>query len=277
MQKILNSIVKYLKTNTILPVEYAWGHLDDLLVAHEDPVALEALAQHMLYLFNLVKWVVNIEKSVLKPTQNVIFLGARWLSDRVVRTTKATLECARIWAAISRSDETLTGRPLQQIRGFLNYYFSFAGNFHSVINRILNSKNKIRFNKIFIYLINKNTIFLNLPRINNSSNFVNFASDATKTQLAAMEMDNPSNAIIEKSNNNILVNELKAALLSLRLAAQKAIVEGRTFSARVYIDNKAVIAFLNQGRVKWTGKTVSIFQQFNIMLFFQSHLHTLSW
>lgn len=39
----------------------------------------------MLYLFQLVKWVVNIEKSILTPTQNVTFLGATWLKERVVR------------------------------------------------------------------------------------------------------------------------------------------------------------------------------------------------
>ena len=95
MQKFLNSIVKYLKNNNVLNVEYAWGHLDDLLVAHHDPVALNILTKHMLYLFNLVKWVVNKEKSILTPTQNITFLGATWLKDRVVRSTQATLECAR--------------------------------------------------------------------------------------------------------------------------------------------------------------------------------------
>jgi hypothetical protein len=43
--------------------------------------------------------------------------------------------------------------------------------------------------------------------------YVNFASDATEMQIAALEMDDPSNQEIQLFNDNILVNELKAAML----------------------------------------------------------------
>ncbi len=38
-----------------------------------------------------------------------------------------------------------------------------------------------------------------------------------------------------------------------------------SWGARFYVDNKAVIALVNRGRVKWTEKTVSIFQLFNFL------------
>ena len=104
-----------------------------------------------------------------------------------------------------------------------------------------------------------------MPRVTPSSQFVNFASDATEHQLAALEMKRPENRIIERSEDNILVNELKALLLSLKLADQKAKEIGPAFSARCYVDNKAVIAFCNRGRVKWTDTTLSIFKKFNYL------------
>ena len=68
-----------------------------------------------------------------------------------------------------------------------------------------------------------------------------------------------------QSRDNILVNELKALLLSLKLAQQKAKEVGPLFSARCYVDNKAVIAFCNRGRIKWTDTTLSIFRKFNYL------------
>ena len=168
-------------------------------------------------------------------------------------------------ATISEKDFVLEGRPLQQVRGFLNYYFAFAGNFHAVVNQILKSKNKFLYTNIFRYLIEKNTIFLNFPRVNNTTQFVNFASDATETQLAASEMGKQSNRLVVKENNNILVNELKAALLSLQLAKQKAPEVGPLFGSRLYIDNNAVVALINRGRVKWSEDTISIFSKFNFL------------
>ena len=77
-----------------------------------------------------------------------------------------------------------------------------------------------------------------MPRVSSNSIFVNFASDATKHQIAAMEKERPSNQIIERSEDN----ELKALLLSLKLAHQKAKEIVPLFSAHCYVDNKAVIA-----------------------------------
>ena len=71
--------------------------------------------------------------------------------------------------------------------------------------------------------------------------------------------------VIVKEEGNILVNELRAALLSLQLAKQKATEAGPLFAARLYIDNKALVALVNRGRVKWSEDTISIFQKFNFL------------
>ena len=80
------------------------------------------------------------------------------------------------------------------------------------------------------------------------------ASDATERQIAAKEMDDPSNQEIQIFHDNILVNELKAAMLSLDLASQRlddacfdSFISGEhlaksQMAARLYIDNNAVIS-----------------------------------
>ena len=107
-----------------------------------------------------------------------------------------------------------------------------------------------------------------MPRLTTASKFVNFASDATESQLAAVEMNNLNNQIIIfNSFNNILVNELKAGLLALELAYEKAcsMKDPSKLCARLYIDNRAVIALINRGRSRWNDATIGIFSLFNIL------------
>ena len=86
-----------------------------------------------------------------------------------------------------------------------------------------------------------------------------FASDATETQIAALEMANPSNQEIKPSQDNILVNELKAALLSLDMASQRL--------DEAYFDSFIAGEHLpkSKGRVKWSLNTISIFRLFKIL------------
>ena len=67
--------------------------------------------------------------------------------------------------------------------------------------------------------------------------------------------------------NNILVNELKAALLALELAHELAtsLKDPSIFCARLYLDNRAVIALINRGRARWNDATIGIFAIFNIL------------
>ena len=72
-------------------------------------------------------------------------------------------------------------------------------------------------------------------------------------------------------------NVLKAAMLSLDLASQRldeacfdSFIAGdhlakSEMAARLYIDNNAVIAFINKGRVKWSSDTISIFKLFKFL------------
>ena len=61
-----------------------------------------------------------------------------------------------------------------------------------------------------------------MPRLGTCSNFCNFASDATETQLAAVQMNLKENYIIKRN-----VNKLAAALLSLDMAKTWALSQSR--------------------------------------------------
>ena len=84
-----------------------------------------------------------------------------------------------IWSQIKHLKSPFVDKPLERIRGFLNYYSAFAGNFFSIVNRVLLAKDRRPFDNIFKFLILKDTIYLNIPRIADAGTFVNFASDAT--------------------------------------------------------------------------------------------------
>jgi hypothetical protein len=76
MQTFLNAISKYIRKAFKDP--HVWGHLDDLIVAHNDPSYLNQISAHMHYLFRLVKWEINYTKSVINPALKIVFLGAIW-------------------------------------------------------------------------------------------------------------------------------------------------------------------------------------------------------
>jgi len=43
-QQILNSIMKYIRKT----IKCAWGHIDDILMAHEDPIVLRNFVKLLL-------------------------------------------------------------------------------------------------------------------------------------------------------------------------------------------------------------------------------------
>ena len=87
MQKFLNAIAKYMKDTFKV---FVWGHLDDLIAAHQNKKFLRKVSDQLVYLYNLVKWELNLKKTQLVPTGMITFLGATWTRDRVVRSEKAT-------------------------------------------------------------------------------------------------------------------------------------------------------------------------------------------
>ena len=83
--------MKYIRNNQFYTTEFAWGHLDDMLIAHPDKEHLLKLGQHLTYLFKLVGWIVNVKKSQLTPVKTIMFLGATWTQTNVKCTTQATI------------------------------------------------------------------------------------------------------------------------------------------------------------------------------------------
>ncbi|KAI5641153.1 reverse transcriptase (RNA-dependent DNA polymerase) domain-containing protein [Phthorimaea operculella] len=53
-------------------------YLDDFLFAHQNPHILENQVQFAVELLQSLGWVVNLEKSILKPTRQIEYLGIIW-------------------------------------------------------------------------------------------------------------------------------------------------------------------------------------------------------
>ena len=125
-----------------------WGHIDDMLVASENFILLKVISNVYQELFKRVYWTLNLEKSVLFLVKKITFLWLICNESAVTRSHAATDMCRKIVEFVQNKD--LKPKQLQRIRGYLNYNLSFAGNYFSIINRILKLKNQKPFNKILI-------------------------------------------------------------------------------------------------------------------------------
>ena len=147
MQKFQNAIITVIKKYT----PFVWGHIDDIIVAHASEHTLWVISQALQLMFTQVGWILNSKKSVLTPSSRVKFLGAYWGAEGVKRSRRVTKTIFYLYQATM--DMKLGGKILQRVRGFLNYYLSFAGLYFSFVNRFLLLKTRRPFFKTILYLI----------------------------------------------------------------------------------------------------------------------------
>ncbi len=152
MQRFLNAIA----TSVQHLVTRSWGHIDDLLLAHQVPIQLRIAVNHLLEKLTRVDWKINVRKSVLNPSKFIIFLGARWGPNGVLREPVVSTRLKAIWEHIVGVE--LTGKPYSRVAGLFNYYFLFAGCYHAVTNRILKLIDKRPYDHIIKFLLKRDYI-----------------------------------------------------------------------------------------------------------------------
>ena len=175
MQRFTNTIVRYIRQFTTM----TWGHIDDVLVAHEDPEYLKEIVEKCLIMFEKIGWRLNLTKSVLIPVKSITFLGSTWGAEGVSRLPLVTKMCHQVIRTIVNTQLAL--KPLQKIRGYLNYYLSFAGNFHSVINRNLLDSHRLKCVHVMRWLVKEDFVSFYKPVLTETATYW---SDATLTQVA---------------------------------------------------------------------------------------------
>ena len=253
MQKHLQALINEVKKFT----PYVWGHIDDVIIAMESRADLHRLSLHIQQICEKIGWRINLKKSVLTPAESVKFLGSTWGATHVTRS----VEASRTVALVLRGTQTrkLTGRTLQRVRGYLNYYLSFAGNFHALVNRILKRADKTPFTNLLLNIAKTDSIAFRPP---DPTKYELIYTDASTYGIAACT-PSESSVIARTSFAPILENELKAAILGVQLFLRTK--QPSTNSLVLKIDNKAVIAFVNHGRCKWS---TDIFRLANYLSFF---------
>ena len=241
-QKFTTAITNKLRE---LGAEYAWSHIDDIIIAHKNKTVLRSIIVTILELLTKAKWRINAKKSSLEPKDNVIFLGANWSKNGVTRTEETTRKIISLLDAIP--DLNPKGKALQMVRGYLVYYSFFAGNYYPIINKWLDSKDKKRHLKILHYIFNVDHISFNHNKP--TSPAITIYSDATTEQQATIiEQEQQKLTIIRRKTTNILEAELQAALIGpLYLIEHKV----KFKKLQIYIDNMAVLYFLRQGTCHW--------------------------
>ena len=73
-QLMVNQVTKYIKKTCPL----VWAHLDDILIAHQDPVTLHTTTSKTIEMLTQAGWLPNKEKTMPIPQRSVKFLGAIW-------------------------------------------------------------------------------------------------------------------------------------------------------------------------------------------------------
>ena len=254
-QKFVNAIVRDIKQTT----EHVWAHIDDILVAHHDPVVLAKLAELLIRKFTLVDWKLNMNKSVIKPSKNLVFLGAIWSQTQVKRAAEVTERLRLLWQAIIFTK--LKEKPLQRLRGLFNYYCQFAGNYHSFINKILLLKNKSRYSKAVKYLLLQDAISFHIPPERKE---IVIHSDASLYALGVHFVQSKREFTIP-SYATIALNELKAAIIAIKIF--KKLYNIKHFVPKLFIDNLNVLFLINKGSCKWT-KIDPLFLFYTLKFFF---------
>lgn len=156
MQRFLNAIIK--KYQHL--VNFAWGHIDDILMASKSATLLKSVALALVADLSAINWRISWKKSNLIPSRGIEYLGAVWGQHFVTRKPSVTEKLKLLWDSIKY--RPLTIKELQRVRGTFNYYFGFAGFYHAVVNRILKQPDKFRYSNIIKFLIKSDSIRLNV-------------------------------------------------------------------------------------------------------------------
>lgn len=137
----------------------------------------------------------------------------------------------------------LIDKPYCRVAGLFNYYFSFAGCYHAVTNRILKLKDKRPHNHIIKFLLKRD--FISFEPTNLLE--VKAWSDASLFAIAAVF----KNITIARlaSSPTIAINELKAALLAGDIFLK--FHNKHKHYLNLFVDNLNVLFLFRNGSCKW--------------------------
>ncbi len=251
MQRFANAIAQVAR----LHISYVWAHIDDILLADKCPTRLAAGVKLLLGLLASINWRISAKKSVLVPTRSIIYLGARWSSRGVQRLPEVTARLSALWSYMITNSYDLhpLHKPVQRIRGLFNYYFSFAGFFHAVTNRVVIAASRRQYHVIIAYLLKQDFIsfkhHLRMPE-------VHVFSDASLYAIAAVL---PKFTFSQYSpSSSIAMNELRAAILAIRMFC--SLYNKTLFVLHLWVDNLNVLFLLSKGSCHWNIPTFFLFQ-----------------
>lgn len=226
-QQLLNRITIDIRKHT----NHVWGHIDDIIISHKDIYHLRSFVTMLLAKLTKTGWVINTKKTILEPQSTINFLGAIWGQTDVKRDPKLNEALKEVISSIHADN---TKKQQQKIRGYLNYYLSFAGKVHSLVNRVLNGIE----GKVFLYaLMEDDKIKFRDPDYTKECNVF---TDATTTRIGW------SSRFFKRTMKTwplpIIVTETLAALAGIHDMINLHITRIRLFT-----DNIATAFFLKRG------------------------------
>lgn len=257
-QMFTNAITKWAKSQGIT---LAIGHIDDILLADNCKEKLNRITAQIINKLITAKWHINYTKSILIPTNNIEFLGANWNHTGAVRRTEtATKILLKILEELTYKLD-INDKQKQIIRGYMNYYMSFAGQIHNLINIYINMPRLFRpiIHELMVDLVFHDTIQIKPPR---DEKHIIFA-DATPSVIAAIVYSEDYNYVTGRRLKCLTDIKVAEALAVIEAAESLAKYAGFFSNLYIFTDNMAVLYLLKKGSIKWD---IPIAQKISLLL-----------
>ena len=272
MQMMSNYIVKHFTDKGL----FSWVHLDDLIVISDDPTLLQSALNEVLFKLMQSNILINHKKSVLIPTQEIEFLGAKWNKDRITRLPKVEHQIIKIINFISHSRKTYSLKKAQQIAGYLNYYLAIAGpSIYKVVTFYLHNYDNFERAKewwslaVRKLLAIKHMIYNKRQALEACSTVETVHVDASLTTACSFFITNQE-VVTEPTTYTapIYVAETHAAFLDLKQIFEHAVANNynKTTTHQLFTDNCIVYFMINRGRSK--AQYINSYFLINFLVFY---------
>lgn len=230
MQNFLNFLIRYLRKQNL----WAWGHIDNILIASPDQHLLKTKLTIFLQKCEACSIKLNFNKSELKPTRTIETLGFIFSSsENALRLSYQSRKlCFRIIDALQ--NKTLANKSKESFLGYLAFSCTIQGRPFFVLQDIYTSlyyrkaipKNVFFFLKDWITRTHMGTPLYPIPVGRD------IYTDATMSSLAKVQDGN--SVAVRVPIQPIYVNEFQALLWA---------TERATPGDRIFCDNKGLVLF----------------------------------
>ena len=226
-----------------------WCHIDDILISGDNRGYLESIGAKVLERFKLADWTVSLEKSVLRPVEQVEYLGVM-VSEKGIAQTPKIAKMKQQCLDLLETPLLLSAKHKEIIAGTNNYCNMFI--VHNATLNVSILKNVMLVTKNLAKVTYLYEAFVSKSPVSNNGEFVCVVADATDQQMAAIVNNK---LVIAKLMKKVHCNttEILAPLIALKVLNVNT--ENRNLVIKT--DNNTAKSAYKRNRVRLQRKQLS--------------------